>query len=93
MCQLLIQIIGIIVLVSDSEALRRNRSYFSSYPNSATPICKYERYGLKLPQICDGFLQGMQAMTMWWTSLQSVENKIDKLQASEFKIPITTNQG
>ncbi|BBD70919.1 hypothetical protein NIES4072_73320 [Nostoc commune NIES-4072] len=56
-------------------------------------ICKYERYGLKLPQICDGFLQGMQAMTMWWTSLQSVENKIDKLQASEFKIPITTNQG
>jgi hypothetical protein len=30
MCQLLIQIIGIIVLVSD-------RSYFSSYPNSATP--------------------------------------------------------
>ncbi|BAY35385.1 hypothetical protein NIES2107_72970 (plasmid) [Nostoc carneum NIES-2107] len=49
-------------------------------------ICEYERFGLKLPQICDGFLQGMQAMTMWWTILHTVENNIEKLQTPEIKI-------
>lgn len=42
-------------------------------------ICDYARFGLKLPQICDGFLQGMQAMTRWWTTLHDVSMSIATL--------------
>lgn len=51
-------------------------------------ICEYDRFGLKLSQICDAFLQGMQAMTMWWTILHSVEDKIEKSQTLETRIPV-----
>jgi HlyD family secretion protein len=87
MCQLLIQIIGIIVLVSDSEALRRNRSYFSSYPNSATPeipiIGKKAKYSL-LWLIAVGVL--ILATTM---TLKVVNRKTSKQDIAQLTIPVT----
>jgi Domain of Unknown Function with PDB structure (DUF3865) len=49
-------------------------------------ICNYKRYGLKLPQVCEGFLQGMQAMTMWWSNLHSIKNQIEKSKILELGV-------
>jgi len=38
-------------------------------------ICEYKTYNLELPRICDGFLQMMEGMTMWWTMLSSDKKK------------------
>lgn len=42
-------------------------------------ISQYESYHLKLPQICDGFLQGITAMSHWWTSLSLAQKKTNDL--------------